>query len=184
MLAIGALLETDAEKDRFEQLYLSYRQVMYYAANSILKDSAMAEDAVQQAFMRVLNHMDKIGEVNCPQTRSFMVIIVRNVAINLYNSRKKQLALSLDELAEWTPDEAASPSDELEAKEGTMHLAQLMARLPEGYRSVLLLKYDNGYSTSEIASMLGLTEENVKKRLQRARKKLQEILKREGVNRI
>ena len=49
---------------------------------------------------------------------------------------------------------------------------------------MLLLKYDNGYSTSEIASMLGLTEENVKKRLQRARKKLQEILKREGVNRI
>ena len=41
---------------------------------------------------------------------------------------------------------------------------------------VLLLKYDNGYSTAEIASMLGLTEENVKKRLQRARKKLQEIL--------
>ena len=61
-----------------------------------------------------------------------MVIIVRNVAINLYNSRKKQLALSLDELAEWTPDEAASPSDELEAKEGSLHLAQLMARLPDG----------------------------------------------------
>ncbi len=59
-----------------------------------------------------------------------------------------------------------------------------MARLPDGYRSVLLLKYDNGYSTAEIASMLGLTEENVKKRLQRARKKLQEILEREGVNRI
>lgn len=59
-----------------------------------------------------------------------------------------------------------------------------MARLPDGYRSVLLLKYDNGYSTAEIASILGLTEENVKKRLQRARKKLQEILEREGVNRI
>ena len=41
--------------------------------------------------------------------------------------------------------------DELEAKEGSLHLAQLMARLPDGYRSVLLLKYDNGYSTAEIA---------------------------------
>ena len=173
-----------AEENKFEQLYLAYRQVMFYAANSILKDPAMAEDAVHQAFIRILNHMGKIGEVHCPQTRSFVVIIVRNVAINLYNSRKKQLALSLDELAEWTPDEAASPSDELEAKEGSLHLAQLMARLPDGYRSVLLLKYDNGYSTAEIASMLGLTEENVKKRLQRARKKLQEILEREGVNRI
>lgn len=184
MLAAGAWLKNDAEENKFEQLYLAYRQVMYYAANSILKDPAAAEDAVQQAFMRILNHMDKISEVNCPQTKSFVVIIVRNVAINLYNSRKKQLALSLDELAEWTPDEAASPSDELESKEGSLHLAQLMARLPDGYRSVLLLKYDNGYSTAEIASMLELTEENVKKRLQRARKKLQEILEREGVSRI
>ena len=184
MLAAGAWLGSHAEENKFEQLYLAYRQVMFYAANSILKDPAMAEDAVHQAFIRILNHMGKIGEVHCPQTRSFVVIIVRNVAINLYNSRKKQLALSLDELAEWTPDEAASPSDELEAKEGSLHLAQLMARLPDGYRSVLLLKYDNGYSTAEIASMLGLTEENVKKCLQRARKKLQEILEREGVNRI
>ena len=44
------------------------------------------------------------------------------------------------------------------------------------------MKYDNGYSTAEIASMLNLTEENVKKRIQRARKKLEQILDTEGVN--
>ena len=91
MLAAGAWLGSHAEENKFEQLYLAYRQVMFYAANSILKDPAMAEDAVHQAFIRILNHMGKIGEVHCPQTRSFVVIIVRNVAINLYNSRKKQI---------------------------------------------------------------------------------------------
>lgn len=43
-----------------------------------------------------------------------------------------------------------------------MHLMDLIDRLPEGYRSVLMLKYDNGFSTGEIASMLNLSEENVK----------------------
>ena len=58
----------------------------------------------------------------------------------------------------------------------------LIDRLPEGYRSVLMLKYDNGFSTGEIASMLNLSEENVKKRLQRAKKKLEQELLTEEVN--
>ena len=61
-------------------------------------------------------------------------------------------------------------------------MIELIGQMPESYRSVLLLKYDNGYSTAEIASMLNLTEENVKKRIQRARKKLEQILDTEGVN--
>lgn len=63
-----------------------------------------------------------------------------------------------------------------------MHLMDLIDRLPEGYRSVLMLKYDNGFSTGEIASMLNLSEENVKKRLQRAKKKLEQELLTEEVN--
>ena len=45
-----------------------------------------------------------------------------------------------------------------------------------------MLKYDNGFSTGEIASMLNLSEENVKKRLQRAKKKLEQELRTEEVN--
>ena len=70
----------------------------------------------------------------------------------------------------------------MESREGYMHLMDLIDRLPEGYRSVLMLKYDNGFSTGEIASMLNLSEENVKKRLQRAKKKLEQELLTEEVN--
>ena len=76
-------------------------------------------------------------------------------------------------------DTGASPQDEVEEREGVMHLASLLEQMPEGYRSVLLLKYDNGYSTKEISGILGLSEENVKKRIQRARKKLEELLQEE-----
>ncbi len=176
-MAFGA--SEQREQDKFEQLYLTYRQVMFNVANSILKDPQLAEDAVHQAFMRILNHLEKISEVDCPKTKSFVVIIVKNISINLYNSRKRRTVLSLDELENWTMDAGASPQKQVEDREGEMELAALLERMPEGYRSVLLLKYDNGYSTGEIADMLGLSEENVKKRIQRARKKLEDLLQKE-----
>ena len=182
MLVYLAALDSERERTKFEQVYLTYRQVMFYTANSILHDPQLAEDAVHQAFLRILDHMQNIGEVECPQTKSFVVIIVRNISINLYNSRKKKAVVSFDELENWTADTAAVPVDEVESREGYMHLMDLIDRLPEGYRSVLMLKYDNGFSTGEIASMLNLSEENVKKRLQRAKKKLEQELLTEEVS--
>lgn len=181
MLAYLMTLESIGDREKFEQLYRTYRQIMFYAANQILRDPQLSEDAVQQAFLRILNHMQNISQVECPQTKSFVVIIVRNIAINLYNSRKKKAVLSFDELEGWMPDSAGAPADEVESRESYLHLVSLLDRMPEGYRSVLLLKYDNGYSTAEVASLLGLTEENVKKRLQRAKRKLEELLSKEEV---
>lgn len=182
MLVYLSALENEQEQTKFEQVYLAYRQVMFYTANSILHDPQLAEDAVHQAFLRILDHMQNIGEVECPQTKSFVVIIVRNISINLYNSRKKKAVVSFDELENWTADSAAVPVSEVESRESYLHLVDLIDRLPEGYRSVLMLKYDNGFSTGEIALMLGLSEENVKKRLQRAKKKLEQVLRSEEVN--
>ncbi len=183
MLVFLSAVGDRVDQDKFEQLYHMYRQLMFYTANSILHDAGMAEDAVHQAFIRVLDNMGKIGEVDCPQTKNFLVIIVRNIAINIYNDRKRKTTASLDELENWMPDPSAAPADAVEAKEGMMHLASLLEQMPEGYRSVLLLRYDNGYSAAEIANILMLSEENVKKRLQRAKKKLQALLNLEEVSR-
>ena len=175
MLVYLSLLEEDQDKSKFETLYLTYRQMMFRTANSILHDPQLAEDAVQQAFLRILGHMDKITSAECPQTKSFVVIIVRNIAINLYNSRRRHAVLSLDELEDWTPGDL-SPAGAVEAQDDYERLAGLIASLPESYRGVLMLKYDNGYSTKEIAQMLELSEENVKKRIQRARTKLEQVM--------
>ena len=56
-------------------------------------------------------------------------------------------------------------------------LAKAMAMLPIRYRELLFLKYDNGYSEREIAVMYSMTEANVKKTIQRGKKKLESILK-------
>ncbi len=77
------LIDTEAEKSKFEQLYLIYRQMMFFVAKQILEDSYLAEDAVHQAFLKIIDHFDKIGEIDCPKTRGFIVTIVQNQSIDL-----------------------------------------------------------------------------------------------------
>lgn len=164
-------LLTDA--DKLEALYETYRQLMFYVAYSILHDIPSAEDAVQQAFLRIMDNLEKIADTDCPQTKNFMVIIVKNIALNLYNARRKKGTVSFDEVEGWL---LASPRDEIRDFEDARQLEDLMARLPESYRDALMLRYDNGYSAAEIAALLQISEENVKKRLQRARAKLADLI--------
>ena len=165
------------DRSKFEQVYNTYRQLMFYVANGILRDEYLAEDAVHHAFVKILEHLDAVGAVDCPQTKSYVVIIVRNTCFNMLKARKRRDALSLDELEEAAP--AADDyclEQEAEQADGYQRLVAEIRRLPQHYAAVLLLKYDNGYSTEEIARMLDLSAENVKKLLQRARKKLEQRL--------
>ena len=70
----------------------------------------------------------------------------------------------------------------IEAIESTDTLAKAIATLPGHYREILLLKYAQGYSVNEIADILSLSQANVKKLIQRAKKKLETLLTEEGAN--
>ena len=62
---------------------------MFYVANDILKDNYLAEDAVHKAFLKLINHLDKIWETESQKTKSFIVIITKNIAIDMYRKCKK-----------------------------------------------------------------------------------------------
>ena len=67
---------------------------MYLEAYKVLGDKNLAEDTVSESFVRILNKLDRIDEVNKNATKSFLSIISRNVAIDLY---KKKLHLNNNE---------------------------------------------------------------------------------------
>lgn len=64
----------------------------------------------------------------------------------------------------------------------TSALAEAIAKLPVRYRHVILLKYDCGYSYSEIAEILGLSSEGVHSLDQRAKRKLKKVLEEAGID--
>ena len=82
--------------------------------------------------------------------------------------------LSMDE--EYVNVPAPREIDDLNEK---TDLALAIATLPARYREVLLLRYDSGFSEAEVAVILSMSQENVHKTIQRAKKKLAEILERQ-----
>lgn len=167
-----SLIDASEDKNKFEELYYTYRKLMFYVAKGILNDRYLAEEALQEAFLRIAKNFHKIGEVKCHQTRNFVVIIVKNVALTMVSKENK---LDDDEIIEYisVPDEAFEICNYRE-------IVAEIGNLSETYRDVLYLRCVCDYSIGDIEGYTGLNRNVVKKRLQRGREILREKLKKEG----
>lgn len=175
-------IENFSDRLKIERLYMCYRNLMYKEALEIVQNSHSAEDAVSESFVRIIKNLHKIDEQNRPKTRSFLVIICRNVAKNMYN--KKIYLNNRDDVCEETLQEDTPDfSDSLEAlikKETLSEIAGAVKNLDPIYRDVFLLKNVHGLSRAEIAAIFGISEEAVKKRLVRAKSKILKELEKRG----
>ncbi|MCQ1528796.1 RNA polymerase sigma factor [Lutispora saccharofermentans] len=176
-----AMIESSDDKSKFEQIYINYRQTMFYVANSILKDEHLAEDAVHQAFIKIIENLDKINEIKCPKTKGFIVIIVERTAIDIYRKRRRQYTIPFDEVI-FGAEEMAAGADRSFEEVGNSSIAAAIAMLPINYSSAIKLKYSHGYTDKEIAKILSISEENVRKRIARGKKRLAKILEEMEIN--
>ena len=162
--------DEDKTSIKIERLYDKYKFLMYKEANRILKDTCLAEDAVQQSFIKVMKNIDKIDENNEPKTRNFLVIICRHVALDLYkkrlylNKNSEYLNFEINGEDEEIAIDYYEPSQLLIDKETVSKVAEHIYKLPPIYRDVLLLEKVHGNSKEEIAELLGISYETVRKR--------------------
>ncbi len=177
MVIYLAVIESEIEKRKFERLYHGYKQTMYYVAMRVIKDNYVAEDIVHQAFLRIVKQLDKIDESNCHKTRSFLVVITEHIAIDYYRKRKRENNVSFDEAEYYIYDEDFS----LTATDSN-EIISYIEKLPLNYVTVMKLKYSQGYNDKEIASILHISEDNVRQRISRAKRKLSQLL--EEVNKV
>lgn len=165
-----SMLDTEEQKNKFEDLYLTYRKLMFYIANKILKDDFLAEDAVHQTFIKIIEIIDKLEDVHCYKTKSYIVTMIKNQSINLYNKRKSTVTVPIEEMDRYLSDDINPRFEEQDA------LTKAVIKLPTIYKEVLTLKYVQEFSNSEIAGILSISEAAVRKRLERAKAKAQQIL--------
>ena len=92
-----AMIDSDADKSKFEILYSEYKNLMYYTANRILHNSSDAEDVVHQAFLKVIEILDTISSPRCHKTRALLVTITEHKAIDLYREKQRRNVLPLAE---------------------------------------------------------------------------------------
>lgn len=171
MLVYLQIIESEEDKSKFEQIYLHYRGLMFHIADGILHNEQDAEDTVHQAFVNIAENIEKISDPICPKTKSYVVIITEHIAIDRYRKNNK---LTMVEFQDEAPGLTVSAPE-------CSGLAAAILRLPQRDRSILLLRYDNGYSGKEVAKILGMSLEAERKAEQRAKSKLKRILGEEGI---
>ncbi len=176
--AVDELARTQAECDRAERaraeeetlaaLVSEYAGTLYRVAFSVLRNAADAEDAVQEAFLRVLRHRDTLDEVR--DRRVWLIRIVWNIVLD--RKRRAKTRPETDDVAELArvlPCEGLSAEERAAAAQHHAHVLGCVEQLPAKERQVLMLSAFEELSSVEIASVLGITESSVRSRLFRAR---------------
>jgi RNA polymerase sigma-70 factor (ECF subfamily) len=157
-----------AADEALEALVSQYAATLYRVAFSVLRNAADAEDAVQEAFVRVLRHRDTLAEVR--DHRVWLIRIVWNIVLD--RKRRAKTRPETDDVAELArilPSEGLSAEQRVRAAQHHAHVLHCVEQLPSKERQVLMLSAFEELSSVEIASVLGITESSVRSRLFRAR---------------
>jgi len=154
----------------FEALYDRYKGQVYRAALAITRDQGAAEDILQECFLRVYVHIDRI-DVARPLSPW-----IHRVAVNLsYNwvTKRRRWFPSLEEVIEqFVGDHHDSPEHVVEREELQRIVQEAIHSLSFAQRVVVILFYLNGFSLEEIAYILDCPVGTVKSRLYYGRQNL------------
>lgn len=161
----------DWQVQNMAKIIQKYNARLYHEALSILQDAQLAEDAVQEACFNALKFPDKIFAAECPKTCRYFVVIVRRVAFNMYNKRKKE-ALPVDPLENVT---FLHTEDTTQSADEHLRLEEIIKQIPKDQQDLVFLLLSD-YTQKEIAELTGIPYETVRKRIQRARKQVEKQL--------
>jgi RNA polymerase sigma-70 factor (ECF subfamily) len=171
------LLQGDEEA--LETLFARYAQPLYGFLWRLTGDQALAEDLLQEVFIRLVNYAGKL-----PQNfRAWFYTVARNLAYDAMRARRRQQshrADGFDGSVEDLMDAAQkSPETAVQSRDDDERVRQSLERLPDEQREVVLLRFYQGLSLEEIATVVEVSLGTVKSRLYRALKLLRGMLLRE-----
>ena len=146
------------DKGLFEELYLTLYPGFFRLAQSILRNTADAEDAVQQSAEKAWKVRERIHTGN---EKAYLTRIVINECRTIQRRRMRMTAVaSAEEL-----DRAGAAAD----RTGSCEVRAMLDSLPETLRLPLLLRYMEGYSEEEAAAALRIPRNTLKSRLRKAK---------------
>lgn len=171
MLLFSLPTDSTGGQSKLERIYVLYNRVMYGAAYKVLHNQEDALDVVQDALIKIGETMSSMGDLESPKTRNYVITVTVNKAIDLYraNQRKKKVVYR------------AEIWNGATEKYYFGELAACLDKLSPRYRLVIMLKYCHGLSIKEIGARLKITEANANKLVQRAKNKLYQYCREEGI---
>jgi RNA polymerase sigma-70 factor (ECF subfamily) len=173
-LELVRLLQAD-DLDAFEALFNRHRVFIYRTAYGLTGDRDVAEEVLQDTFVRAYRHRATLHTDRSP------LPWLHRVALNLCYSRLVRKKLPVEPIADSAhalSDGSDEPHEWAERQEMNRSLGEGIASLPPGQQSVVVLRYLHGLSLQETSTLLGIRPGTVKSRLHYALHRLRDILAR------
>jgi RNA polymerase sigma factor (sigma-70 family) len=170
------------KQEYYEILVRRYNSLFYKTARGILSDEEDIEDVMQEAYIRGFEKLHQFRKE--ARFSTWLGRIVINCALQHLNSIKKKNCVSLDAVAnekmETLSDDVRDEANQQVGENLKKVLESAIAHLPSKYRVVFMLREVQKSSVADTATMLNISEENVKIRLHRAKNMLKDLLKSEA----
>ncbi len=154
--------------DSFTELASRYYPAMVAIAHSITGDRDLAEDAAQSCFAKAAVKLPQLK--NHEKFAGWLVAICRNAAKDICKS----------EISRCKTNDFSKIEIKSEENESHEIVKEALAKLPDSDREVIYLRFYDGLSYEKISAVLGISKQAINGRLRRAKKKMAELLRREG----
>ena len=151
--------------DDIEETVNKYSDMIFRICLVILKNSADAQDAVQETFIKYIQKAPAFESEE--HKKAWLIKVATNKSRDMLRLRSRQIVSETQDLNLYIKNYESEP------------VIEILASLPEKFKTALMLYYVEDYKVSEIAEIIGKSESVIKKRLQKGRKLFEEKYRKE-----
>ncbi len=162
-----------------KELFDTYRGMMFKIAMGILHNISDAEDVVQEAFLWIINNLEKISQIPCNERGNYFASIIENRSIDICRRRNAHPVEDIEEQYELGSNE--SMEEKALSNVTVDEIKNAMNELSNADYEVLYLYLFKDMSPKEISKAMGISEKNIRVYIQRARKRFAKILHKRGI---
>jgi RNA polymerase sigma-70 factor, ECF subfamily len=174
---------TGPRQAEFEALYQRHSREVWALAYARWMDADLALDIAQEAFMRLWKHWEA-GAEDIQNPRAWLLRVARNLAEDYAKSAFRRNGTHPPQTMNGVRSSELMPLESLEREETFGQLREVLEQLAKPDREILTLRYALDYDTNQIAEVLAIHSTAVHMRLSRARQRLAERLKAQGVGQL
>ena len=162
------------DESAFAQIYDQHKQALYYFALRYLKDKTLAEDALQEVFVKLWQQRGKL-EHELP-LKGFLFTCMKHHVLNTIRSEETRIRHAALAVVKTTSDTNFTEQDVVFSESKGL-LEKAILTLSESKEKIFRLSFEKGYSNREIAAQLNISEHTVRSQLSQSTRFLKEHLK-------
>lgn len=163
----------EQDSNIFTLLYRRYAGKVFAKCISMLSDDALARDATQDIFIKILLNLSKFSEQSSFST--WIYSITYNYCIDLIRKRKKNILLFSEDVGKMSKEPETELPDSIVLEMKQERLERVMEKMPPGDTAILLMKYIDGMPIKDMGEILNKSESAIKMQIMRAKQKAQQI---------